>query len=357
MIEDAFVINAVAHAYDLRPANARQNRVGRAFIEMMANIHATWNPAEMQVPREVFLADQTIEVLTATQFRESHTDMAVSHRLALDGWTFSPAVDHHKNVEAMRRWPDRYITYVGVNPFEGTAAAIKDMERQYNDLPTAVGLKLYPDSVSPIRSWRMDDPKVAYPLFEAARDIGLKVIAVHKAVPNGPVPMNPYRVDDVDLAACDFPDLSFEIVHAGMAFTDETAQAIARFPNVYANLEVTTLLLHKAPGVFEDVLAQLLLWGGAEKLFWADGGLFTHSQYLLERFWNLEFSPATVAKYGIQISREDKVKILGRSYANMIGLDIEAAAARIADDEFSVHVRENGLDSPFSNWMKAAGAA
>ena len=32
--------------------------------------------------------------------------------------------------------------------------------------------------------------------------------------------MNPYRIDDIDIAADAFPDLSFEIVHAGVAFVD-----------------------------------------------------------------------------------------------------------------------------------------
>jgi predicted TIM-barrel fold metal-dependent hydrolase len=354
MIDGVFVINAIAHAYNMDPANARQNRVAQAFPGFLAAIHATWNPPEIQVPKELFLTDQSVEVLTATQFKESNTDMAVSHRLALDGWSFTPVVDHHKNVEITRRWPDRYITYLGVNSFDPVPFSIKEMERQRADLPDAVGLKLYPDGVSPLRVWRMDDPKTAYPLYRAAQDLGLKVIAVHKAVPNGPVPMSAYKVDDVDRAAYDFPELNFEIVHAGMAFTAETAQAIARFPNVYANLEVTSLLLNKAPGLFEEALAELLLWGGPEKIFWADGGLFTHSRYLLERFWNLEFSPRVVERFGVQISREDKVKILGQSYADMIGLDIEVAKAKIADDEFARHVRENGLDEPFSNWRAMA---
>ena len=38
--------------------------------------------------------------------------------------------------------------------------------------------------------------------------------------------------------AIHFPDLNFEIVHSGLAFVEETAHAIARSHNVYANLEI-----------------------------------------------------------------------------------------------------------------------
>ena len=44
----------------------------------------------------------------------------------------------------------------------------------------------------------MDDPKLAYPLFERAQKLGIRTVAIHKAIPNGPVPINPYKVDDVD---------------------------------------------------------------------------------------------------------------------------------------------------------------
>ena len=65
------------------------------------------------------------------------------------------------------------------------------------------------------------------------------------------------------------PDLNFEIVHAGLAFADETAHAIARFPNVYANLEITTLLMHHGPGLFREIIGlfPVLGWSRKDHLF------------------------------------------------------------------------------------------
>src|SRR3546814_5625415 len=75
-------------------------------------------------------------------------------------------------------------------------------------------LPLYPNSWlgSEVRGWHMDDPEVAFPLFERAQALGIKVIAIHKAVPLGPVPMEHYRVDDIDRALTAFPDPPLENV-------------------------------------------------------------------------------------------------------------------------------------------------
>jgi uncharacterized protein len=351
MIDDFFLINPIAHAYDLSAENVR-NRYGDGLRELLWQIHNEWNRPEYQVPRDVFLTDWSMETLTKTLFLESRFDMAANMHLRLDSWFSDGLCSREKNVEAVTRWPDRYLTYVGVDPMAGLETCVNDLVDQMAELPASIGLKLYPDQVEPFRSWRMDDPTLAYPLFEKAQELGIKTVAIHKAVANGPVPLNPYRVDDVDGAAIHFPDLNFEIVHSGLAFVDETAQAIARFPNVYANLEVTTLLLHRAPGWFEEILGAFLFWGGVEKIIYSDGSMLGHSQPLLETFWNLELSDRMLERYGLeQLTKEDKALILGGNYARIVGLDIEAAKRRIAEDEFAVYQREHGLDPPYSNWL------
>lgn len=104
----------------------------------------------------------------------------------------------------------------------------------------------------------MDDPEIAFPVFERARQLGIKVVAVHKALPLGPVPMEHYKVDDIDRAAIAFPGLNFEIVHGGMAFLEETAWQLARFQNVYVNLEITSALLRTRPLAFAQALGALV---------------------------------------------------------------------------------------------------
>lgn len=355
MIDANFIINPIAHAYNLTDENLRDNPYGRGLRDLLVKLHLVWNPPELRVPAEVYISDWPMEVLARTLFLETDIDMACNMYLRLDSWFRDGLCSRKKNVEAATRWPNRFMTYVGVSPTRGLDVCLKDLEEQMKELPNSIGLKLYPDEVEPFRSWRMDDPDLAYPLFERAQKLGIKTVAIHKAIPNGPVPINPYRVDDVDGAAIHFPELNFEIVHSGLAFVEETAHAIARFPNVYANLEITSLLMHHAPGMFDEIMAQFLFWGGAEKIVYSDGTLFCHSQPLLEKMWNLDFSEELLAKYNLKpLSKAHKALILGGNYARIVGLDVEKAKRAIADDEFSREQKRTGRQAPYSNWLNWA---
>ena len=352
--DDVFIIDAVVHAYNLSPDN-RKNRWGESLANLVYGVHATWNPPELTMPPSAFVSDIPMEAVARTLFLESRVDMAVHHNLRLDSWFKDGLISEDKNIEATEKWSDRFITYVGVDPLQSPDEFISDMRRQKELLPNAVGIKLYPHGVDPYRRWRADDPEI-FRLFEEAQKLGFKNIGIHKALPNGNVPMDPYRVDDMDLAADTFPDLNFEIIHAGMAFLEETCWAMARFPNVYANLEVTSSLLYKAPGWFEDILAFMMFWAGPQKIIFSTGAVLAHPQALIEKFWNFEFSDATLNKYGLnQITKEDKTLILGANYARLIDLNIDEAKSKVRNDTFAKEVQSQGLAKPFSHWKKMAG--
>ena len=353
--EDVFVYDAVIHAYNLDPLNAR-NKYGLQLGALVAGIHATWNPPHLTMDPEVFRSNAPMEAIVRTVFEESQTSMASHHVLRLDSWFYDGLCSKDKTIEAITRWPDRVTAYAGVDPLAGPDVYLDDLRRQMDEMPGTVGLKLYPHGVDPYRRWRADDPEI-WGLFALAQQLGIKTIAIHKAVPNGAVPMDPYKVDDIDLAADAFPDLNFEIVHSGMAFLEETSWAIGRYPNVYANLEITTSLLLHAPGWFEEILAQLMFWS-VDKIIWSTGCMLTHPQPLLEQFWGLQFSERTMEKFGIpQITEDDKRKILGLNYAALMNLDVAQAQRRIADDEFAQQREEHGLAAPFSTWRRMAGVS
>jgi uncharacterized protein len=350
MIDGMFVFNAVAHAYDLSDGNTQPNKYATAVRDQLVGLHRDWQPGFGLGEREQ-RTDWPVEVLARTLFLETDVDMAATHTLRLDSYFKDGLCARHKTVEAVRRWPHRFVGYVGVDPTLGLDVCLRELDEQLDELPEAVGLKLYPAQVDPLRTWRMDDPKLAFPLFERARERGIRTVAVHKASPLGPVPLSPYRVDDIDIAADEFPELSFEIVHAGIAFAEETAMAIARYPNVYANLEVTSALVVTSPGMFEKVLGQFFFWGGPGKVIWSDGHMVFHSQPLLERFKDFTFSEEALNTYGIpQITAEDRAAVLGGNYARVLGIDTEEARRRAAGDEFAQERASTGLQAPYSNW-------
>ncbi len=66
------------------------------------------------------------------------------------------------------------------------------------------------------RGWFVDDEKIAYPMLERARKLGIKRICLHKGLPLGPV-ADYNHPRDVIKAARDFPDLDFVALPRGAA--------------------------------------------------------------------------------------------------------------------------------------------
>ncbi len=357
MIDGIPVVNAVAHAYNFEAANAR-GPIGAAVRDAFFGIHSHFNPPDWQVAKDVFQIDQSAELLARTHFLESDVDVLVYHALRLDSLFADGLCSFDKAVELQRRWPGRVVTYLGIDPTLGLQRCLDDLESQHEQLPEAIGVKMYPDQLEPYRTFRLDDPELMFPLYQRMLDLGIRVVAIHKALPNGPVPLAPYSIADVEVAAMVFGQLAFEIVHAGMAFVAETAYALARFPNVYANLEITTMLISKAPRLFAEAMAEMLFWGGPAKLLYSDGALFAHPNLGLEAFWDFEMPPDILDKYGLPpLDRNQKAMILGGNYARMAGLDLPGIVAAQVGDEWTQAREQHGLAAPFSNWRAAAGVS
>jgi uncharacterized protein len=343
---DVFIIDPVVHALNLDHDNVA-SKYGEQLYQMSYGLHSMLSPPHALAPHDVYMSDMQPDALVRTMFEESATNLIATHTLRLDSWFKDGFAAEWKTVAMCRDHPTRVLGYVGLDPTMEKAAVLDDLERQVADLPGAVGVKLYPHQMDPYRRWLANDDTVMA-LIERAQALGLKTIAVHKALPNGSVPLAPYRIgEDFEQAADAFPNMAFEIVHSGMAFIEETAMAIGRFPNVYANLETTTAMLWQAPGRFEAALALLMQWGGPEKILWSTGCTVVHPQHLIELMWNFSFSEDTMARHGIP-QCEDAIKrlIFGGNYARMIGLDIPEWQGRQRGDRFDKVERK----TPWSCW-------
>lgn len=359
MIDGMPVIDAVVHAYDTGRDNFA-NRFAEPLVQLVYGATYAASVPGYRLPYDAWARDWGMDEVANMTFLESDTDLAVHHVLPI--YAFKDGLcSVEKTLEAKTRWPDRFIVYCGVDPLQGEAA-IEEMERQVEALEP-VGLKLYPNSWTgeQINGWLMDDPEVAFPLFDRAQQLGIKVVAIHKAVPLGPVPIEHYKVDDIDRAAMAFPDLNFEIVHGGAAFVEETAWQIARFENVYVNLEITaSMILTGAPRQFHDLMWMFLRTGGPhalERIMWGTGAMAVHPRPSLERFArDFHFDDAIVEGGGVaQLTEADKRKILAENYARMIGLDLDARLAAVRDDEFA-RQRNGGPAEPFSTTTVAGRA-
>lgn len=350
MIDGNFVIDAVTHAYNLHPTNYRAGKYAESLAGLIWGLHSGLSGDTHRVPTaEGFLKNWSVKELAHLLFVESGVDLAVHHVLPLQTLYHDGLCSYEKTLEIHRNYPHRFLVYAGVDPLRGTAA-LDDLEQQYETLKPS-GLKLYPAAWLGDKfrhtGWRMDDPSIAFPLFERAQKLGIKNIAVHKGLPMGAVPLEAYKVDDIGGAADAFPDLNFEIVHGGMAFLDETGMQLSLFPNVYVNLEVTGALIVKRERWFAESLAALLKWAGPEKIMWGSGTVFSHPHPALHKFWHdFQLPDELVQVAGMQVTPDVKRMILGGNYARYAGVDVEAVKKNIANDKFA-KLRARGDIQPY----------
>lgn len=359
MLKDGtFVIDAVAHSFNLSRSNFKHERHASGITEMVHGVISK-APQGYAISEQAVKRDWPVDDTAAMFFNESETDVAIYHPTPIFAYKDGMSA-FYKGVEMVKKWPQRFIgCWVSVDPLEGKKAfdmlyeqttALKDAGL------TPFGLKLYPTSWSGevAESWRMDDTKVAFPLFERAAELGIKTIGVHKAIPLGPAPTGrSFNPEDVEGAAEHFPDLNFEIVHGGSAFCEETSWLLARYENIYINMESLNIILVNQPRTFAHIVLGLCHVGGKDmlkRMFWASGTMQYHPQPCLEAFENFEFPEDILQDYGLlgpisQMTSADRAGILGKNIAAYRGWDIDKLKKDIESDEFS---NQDKLAAPYS---------
>ena len=239
MISDVFVFDGVAHPFHFDPKNA-YGRPAEMFSNHLYAFHSALTPDDRpKLPPEEFLHDWTVDEIRHMVYDESDTDMLVAMPLPLTDLYRDGLSPWEDCADLASRDPERTVLWGSVNPLEGRGA-LDLMERQVKEFG-AKAFKFYNvryDFGSPF-PWRMDDPRVAFPVFEKAQDLGINLIGVHKGVPLGPQPVEATQTWDMDGAAAAFPDINFVIFHVGLPFLDETCWQLIRHPNPVSYTHLT----------------------------------------------------------------------------------------------------------------------
>ena len=331
MIGDAFVFDCVAHVFNFEKSNALGSP-GEMFSNHLYAFHAALTPSgETVLPPESFLRNWRPEEIDEMVFGQSDTDMLVAMPLPLTDLYQDGLSAWERCTELARLRPDRTVFWGSVNPLEGKRA-LDLMERQVKEFG-AKAFKFYNvryDYGEPF-PWRMDDHKVAFPVFEKARELGVKVIGVHKGVPLGPQPIEHTQTWDMDGAAAAFPDINFVIYHVGLPFIDEVCWQLIRYPNLYASLAATINFIVRAPRQFAETLGKLLFWCGEDKIIYGSEAPIFHPQWALKAFWEFEIPEDLQQGYGYPaLTEQAKRKILGENLLRLHGIDLAQAKARVA---------------------------
>jgi uncharacterized protein len=345
-VDGMFVFDSVVHGFDSTAANIA-SRFGRSLLLANHAFQYAMVPDPYRLEPLRYFQKVSPDVLESLLFLESDVDAACYHTVPAFGFLhdFSPM---SVGLELKRRHPDRIFLYGGISPLQGRKA-LEDLDRQVEEWHI-IGLKLYPVDVidGEVRVLRFDDRDLLYPVLERCRKLGVKVIAVHKAMPLGAVAMDPFRNSDIDYAAIDFPDLNFEVVHSGFAFLDEAAFQVSRFSNVYVGLESTAALAVLHPRKIARILGEFMIMGGAKKLFWSSGASSPHPRPTLEAFARLEMPPDMIEGDGYpELTAEIKADILGLNYARLHRIDVAKIASAAAGDDLG-RKRRQGLAAPWS---------
>ena len=328
--DDAIVFDGVAHVFNFEKKNALGS-AGEMFNSHLYAFHAALTPEGQTVlPAEEFLRQWTVDDIDEMVYRHSDTDMLVAMPLPLTDLFKDGLSPWEECAELARRNPDRTVFWGSVNPLEGRRA-LDLMERQVGEFG-AKAFKFYNvryDYGRPF-PWRMDDPQVAFPVFEKAQELGVNLIGVHKGVPLGPQPIEATQTWDMDGAAANFPDINFVIFHVGLPFIDEVCWQLIRHPNLYASIAATINFIVRAPRQFADVLGKLLFWCGEDKIIYGSEAPIWQPQWALDAFWNFQLPQDLVEGYGYpQLTEQAKRKILGENLLRLHGMDVEATRARL----------------------------
>jgi predicted TIM-barrel fold metal-dependent hydrolase len=349
VLDGLFVIDATTHPYNL----GEDNRT---------TLHSTWSRRrgvyrqhEMLSPDDGFrltldemFTDFDHEGFAEALFQESAVDFAVIHSLPRIFFNKRDIVEAERAAALRDRYPERFVMYANVTPFE-TDAALHRLEYQVKELG-AVGLKLYPTVPhgDKLIGWRMDDRDLAFPIFRKCLDLGITNVAIHKAVMLGTADLAPFKVGDLEGAAQAFPEITFQVVHAGWAYLEEITLLMERYQNIVANLEMTFSLIVHQPRLFAEIIGRMLLLDLEDQIVFSDGCNIVHPQPGLERFATFEMPEDLVVGKGFpQVTRDVKSKILAGNIARLHGWDVGELRDRIGDDRFAERSRD-GFAPPWS---------
>jgi predicted TIM-barrel fold metal-dependent hydrolase len=225
------------------------------------------------------------------------------------------------------------------------------------------------DPTSAMTQWRLDDPTVAYPMYDLinrngaqlARHPGFFNICIHKGLStNATAAQTPLgHPADIPQAARDWPQFNFVIYHScirpgfwdlnalndvrsgrtrnsfnqvGIGLRDgvpdilwvtEFLVTCAPFSNVYAELGTTfASSVVTFPTVCAHMLGQMLKYFGEDRIvFGSDSSWYGSPQWQIEALWRLQIPDDMRAQFGYpELTDTAKRKILGLNSARLYKL-------------------------------------
>jgi uncharacterized protein len=338
MLDGVLIVDATVHGFNFGADNHKEPWVSM-IVEMLSHggdrMYSALDTKRYDLTADEFKGSYKVQPahLEECLFAESPTDIACYHGVPLYGIFYDGSSPVWVGRDIASRLPHRMYVYFDLAPTLPNALEWIDEQAA---LPNTIGAKFYPVDLLDGRVYEvkmnMDD---VLPLIQRCKDRGIKTIAVHKAVPfGGPLHRGLYDLADMRPALEAFPDLTFEIVHGGAGFMEETAYLFGKYDNVTINLETNPMMAFMNAPRFADMMAGLLATGKHDKIFFATGASAVHPTPIIEGFRAFRMPQGRP-----QLTDEMKEGIFGANFARHHGWDVDALKKQISADQYGL-VRE-----------------
>ncbi|MFI5611919.1 amidohydrolase family protein [Amycolatopsis sp. NPDC051903] len=316
--EKYFILDAHIALWDARPENQR-NIHGKQFIDCFYDYHRNLSPESEVWPYEDYLyygGDRLMKDL----FEDGYVDHAIFQPAALPAFytnnfgqtdeAFALAQKHPDKLTYNHCWDPRFG--------EDGLKQLREDAKRFN----LKGVKLYTaEWFGDSRGWKLDD-KWSYRYLEAAQELGIKNIHIHKGPTIRPLDRDAFDVADVDKVATDFTDLNFVIEHCGLPRLEDFCWIATQEPNVHAGLAVAMPFIHTRPRYFAQIVGELLYWLDENRIqFSSDYAIWT-PKWLVEKFVDFQI-PEDMTEYA-PLTTDVKKKILGLNAAAMYDIPVPA---------------------------------
>lgn len=215
----------------------------------------------------------------------------------LPGWDFQR--QHEYVVQCVRKYPDRFVGVMMINPHYGLKEAFVVLDRLVKE-EGFKAIKLHPSFHN---YWPNKNTHFTYPVMEKARELKIPVI-IHTGEP-------PYSVPClIAPLARAYPDVKIMMAHLGtqkICYSDDAINVALECDNVFLQIDWA----HK------NRLIEALQTLGAEKLVFASDSPYNEMGIYMRMLEVLTWKPPL----GMGAKPDQIDRILGANVVEMLGLD------------------------------------
>jgi uncharacterized protein len=267
--------------------------------------------------------DMTVENFGKLILDGSDTSVAIFNPFGFcEDYGGKDMIPIEEQAEVKQRWPTRTVMLGGgLTPNQGLSQTTERLT-MFVEKYQISGLKLYTFDSTKKRGWWFDDQKLAYPIWEKARKLGLKNIGCHKGIPFGQF-MARYAHPE---------DLNFIAYHSAWPYQHELAALKGFKPqrkNLYAEVGSTfAATVTNRPLECAHVLGTLLRDLGPDYVMWGtDSALWGNPQWQIDAFRKFQIPAQLVEGHGYpQLTDDIKAKVFGQNAARIWNLKTTAVS-------------------------------